>query len=171
MKKLSIPSPEKKQRPIKLVEVIGLEKAEEMLKSAAVHIVPEFETQKKAFEKLIPQLYVLRNKGCSIQQLTGLLNQCGFDLQPSTVRDYFREGVAKQLDICQERMNEHVVLMKKLRNQKEGAELSEITERFSAAMKQRKIQAASKIDAIFGALEPMAHTENKNEGLGPAKLF
>jgi hypothetical protein len=171
MKKLSIPSPGKNQRPIKLVAVTDLEKAEEMFKSAAVHIVPEFQTQKQAFEKLIPNLYVLRKKGCSIQQLTGLLKQFGFDLQPSTVRDYYRDGVAKQLDICQERMNEYVVLLKKLRKQKEGAELSEITERFSAAIKQRKIQAASKMDAIFGALEPMAHTENKNEGLGPAKLF
>ena len=140
--------------------------AEEVLKAAALLIVPEDQSQRQAFEKLMPQLYVLRNKGCSIQQLTALLTECGFKLQPSTVRDYFREALARQMNVCQERMNEQIVLLAEVRKETSGAEFSEITERVSVVMKQRKLQAASKVDALFGA--GVSLPQNKKEGLRPS---
>ena len=136
--------------PIKRVRAADFSAAEEVLKAATMLIEPDDQTQKQAFYKLMPHLYVLRNNGCSIQQLTGLLTQCGFDLQPSTVRDYFREALEKRLDICQETMNEQIALLAEVRKQTAGSEISDISERVSAAIKQRKSLAASKLDAVFG---------------------
>jgi len=66
-------------------------------------------TQKKAFEKLIPYLYVLRKKNCSWAQITDLLNEkCGFNLQSGTVRTYFGEMAKKHADICQSAMEKYI---------------------------------------------------------------
>jgi hypothetical protein len=160
------------QSPRVRVGAVDFSTAEEVLKAAALLIVPEDQSQRQAFEKLMPQLYVLRNKGCSIQQLTGLLTECGFKLQPSTVRDYFREALARQMNVCQERMNEQLILMAEVRKETAGAEFSEIAGRVSATMKQRKSQAASKVDALFGtgadAGAGAVLPQNKNEGLRPS---
>jgi len=40
---------------------------------------------------MLPELYVLRDKGCSFEQITTLLNRCGLKLQPSTVKNYYNE--------------------------------------------------------------------------------
>lgn len=66
-------------------------------------------TQKKAFEKLIPHLFVLRKKNCSWAQITELLNEkCGFNLQPGTVRTYFGEMAKKHAGICQIAMEKYI---------------------------------------------------------------
>lgn len=139
----------KRQGPLKRLPQTDFSTAEEVLKSAAIFIVPEDQTQRQAFEKLMPHLYVLRNKGCSILQLTDLLNQCGFSLQPSTVRDYYRDALAKRMDLCQERMNEQMILLAEIRKQTEGSDFSEIVDRVNESTRLKKMQAASKIDAIF----------------------
>ena len=54
---------------------------------------PDEQSQRKAFVTLMPYLYVLRNKGCSWLELAGLLNGCGFSLQPATVRTYYTSEI------------------------------------------------------------------------------
>lgn len=124
--------------------------AEEVLKAAAVLMVPEDQTQRQALEKLMPTLYVLKNIGFSFPQLAGLLSQCGFNLQPSSVRDYFREMLATRMDICQERMNEQMLLMAEVRKETKGADMSAIFGRVSAVMDKQRSAAGSKINAMLG---------------------
>ena len=45
--------------------------AEEILKAAAYMIVPDDQTQRAAIEKLMPLLYVLKNKGLSCGSVEG----------------------------------------------------------------------------------------------------
>jgi len=74
-------------------------------------------TQKKAFEILIPHLFVLRKKGCSWEQITKLLNdKCGFKLQAATVRTYFSEMARKHSGICQKAMTENILAGAKINN-------------------------------------------------------
>ena len=124
--------------------------AEEVLKAAALLIVPEDQTQRQALEKLMPHLYVLKNIGFSFAQIAGLLGQCGFNLQPSGVRDYFREMLATRMDLCQERMNEQMLLMAEIRKETKGADMSAIFGRVSAIMDKQRSAAGSKIDAMLG---------------------
>jgi hypothetical protein len=124
--------------------------AEEVLKTAALLIVPEDQKQRQAFEKLMPHLYVLRNKGCSWPQLTKLLGECGFNLQPSTVRAYFSEMLATRMDVCQGRMNEQIALLAAIRSETAGADVSAISGRVNAFMARLQQSAAPKLDAMFG---------------------
>jgi hypothetical protein len=124
--------------------------AEEVLKTAALLIVPEDQKQRQAFEKLLPHLYVLRNKGCSWTQLTKLLGECGFNLQPSTVRAYFSEMLAARMDVCQGRMNEQIALLAAVRSETAGVDVSAISGRVNAFMERLQQSAAPKLDAMFG---------------------
>lgn len=169
--------------PVKLqrVPATDMSAAEEVFKAAMVLIVPEDQTQRKAFESLLPYMYVLRNKGCSWAQLTNLLTECGFALQPSTVRTYYSEMLATRLDICQARMNEQISVFETIRKETSGAELSAIAGRVSAVMDEQRSMASAKIDALFGPTgkpSPPAHApvrataprqEPKNSGSDPGR--
>jgi len=67
----------------------GMSTAETVVKAAAAIIVPDVGSQRKAFRTLMPSLYVLRNKGCSWSHLAQLINGCGFNLAPASVRSYY----------------------------------------------------------------------------------
>lgn len=162
--------------------------AEEVLKAAACLMVPEDQTQHQALVRLMPYLYVLKNKGCNFSQLATLLVECGFTLQPSMVRDYYYTALATRMDMCQERMNEQILLMAEIRKENKGGDVSSITDRVTAIMEKQRSAAASKIDNLFGggsSATPVAQTsaagsneaakpllaENKNSGLRPAPAF
>ena len=87
-------------------------------------------TQKKAIEKLIPHLFVLRGKGCSWGQITNLLNgKCGFKLKESTVRVYFGQMARRHIDICRAALVDHHLT---------AAEVAE-QERLPAARKLQRV--------------------------------
>ena len=130
---------------------VDVESAEAVFRAAMLLLVPEDQTQRKAFEMLMPYLYALRNKGCSWAQLTKLLTDCGFNLQLSTVRSYFSEMLATRQDICQERMNEQILLLAEMRKETKGPDMKAIAGKVSVAMDRQRASDASKIDSIFGS--------------------
>lgn len=83
----------KRRNAIRRTVRIGMSTAGAVLKAATSLIVPGEQSQRKAFSTLMPQLYALRNKGCSWSRLANLLNSCGFDLQPASVRTYYTDEV------------------------------------------------------------------------------
>ena len=179
-------SPQNVRGAIKRIASIDMSTAEAVLKAAMTLIVPDDQSQRKAFMTLMPYLYVLRNKGCSWSQLTALITDCGFDLQPASVRTYYGEMLADRQDLCQERMNEQILLLAEVRKETKGAEVSSISERAIAIMEKQRSAAASKIDHLFGgsSATPVARTtvagsneaakpllaENKKTGLRPDPL-
>ncbi|WP_295748403.1 hypothetical protein [Undibacterium sp.] len=77
-------------------------------------------TQRKAFEKFIPHVFVLRKKGCSWNQITALLNDtCGFKLKFTTVRFYYGQMVRTQSDICQDAMAEYISKLNSIEKKQE----------------------------------------------------
>lgn len=103
--------------PANKISDVDFLKAENIFISAMSIVVPDDRSQRKAFESLMPYMYVLRNKGCSWAQLTKLLNDCGLKLQPATVRTYYSEMLSSRLDICQEQMNEQILIMAEVRKE------------------------------------------------------
>jgi DNA-binding transcriptional MerR regulator len=100
------------------------------------------------------ELYVLRNKGCSFSQIAKLLTDCGFNLQPSTVRVYYSEMLATRLDECQRRMNEQILLMSEVRKETQNIDASAIAGKMAAIMDNQRSLAATKIEKLFGVTEP-----------------
>jgi hypothetical protein len=121
-----------------------------VFKAAMLLLVPEDQTQRKAFERLMPYLYVLRNKGCSWPQLTKLLGDCKIHLQPSTVRAYYSEMIGTRMDICQNQMSEQILLLAEIRKETKGTDVSEISGRVSSMMNRQSSVASAKIDSMFG---------------------
>lgn len=87
------PSRRNRKGPLRRVPSAAMSAAEIALESATKLLVPDDQTQRKAFEALMPYLYKLRNKGCSWAQLTNLLGESGFALQSSTVRAYYSDSI------------------------------------------------------------------------------
>lgn len=142
--------------------------AEEVLKNAAHLMIPEDQTQRRAFEALMPWMYVLRNRGFSWAQLTSLLTECGFQLQPSTVRTYYSEMLASRLDICQARMNEQLALLEEIRQETRGAELPTIAGRVNSVLAEQRRRAESKVSALFGHLATAAPPLPSDQGGQPS---
>lgn len=133
---------------LRRVSAVDFASADETLRTAALLLVPEDQTQRQVFEKLMPNLYVLRNKGFSWAQLTKLLNECGLHLQPSTVRTYYSEMLAARMDICQARMNEQIAVMAAVRSETVGVDLSAISGRVQSFMQQQQQTALARMDAL-----------------------
>ncbi|AVA38282.1 MULTISPECIES: hypothetical protein [Cupriavidus] len=133
---------------LRRVSAVDYASADETLRTAALLLVPEDQTQRQVFEKLMPNLYVLRNKGFSWAQLTKLLNECGLHLQPSTVRTYYSEMLAARMDICQARMNEQIAVMAAVRSETVGVDLSAISGRVQSFMQQQQKTALARMDAL-----------------------
>ncbi len=147
---LTISRAKPKNTPLHRIPSSDFSTAEEVLKAAALLVEPDDQTQRRAFSKLMPHLYVLRSKGCSYRQLTVMLSQCGFRLQPSTVRDYFNEALATRMDICKAQLDDHLATVADFRSEK-NSDLSDIADRISAVKRQQKILTSSKLDDLFGA--------------------
>ena len=123
--------------------------ADGLLEAAALLMIPADQGQHAAFERLMPRLYILKEKGFSILQITELLNQSGFKLQPSTVRIYYNELLAKRMDQCQSLMSEQILLLAEIRKETQGASLETIRSRVEGVMAKQQAQVTSRIDSVL----------------------
>ena len=123
--------------------------ADGLLEAAALLMVPADQGQRAAFERLMPRLYILKEKGFSIFQITELLNQSGFKLQPSTVRIYYNELLAKRMDQCQSLMSEQILLLAEVRKETQGASLETMRSRVEDVMAKQRAQVTSRIDSVL----------------------
>lgn len=153
---------------LKRVSDVDFSEAKEIFKAAAFLTVPKDQTQHQAFLKLMPYLYVLKNQGCSFGQLTTLLTKCKFTLQPSTVKDYYNKALSSRMDICQERMNEQILLLAEVRKETKGAEVSLMSERVTAMLERQRSAAASKIDHLFGGSNAIPGAQTSTAGSNEA---
>jgi hypothetical protein len=129
---------------------LDIDASEAILKAAMALVVPDDLSRRKKFERLMPYIYVLRNKGCSWSQLTSLLIEAGLDLQMSTVKSYYFEMLEGKQDLCQQKMNEQLLLLAEIKEQTSRAEYSSIKERVISQMNQQRIETEDKVNAALG---------------------
>lgn len=140
--------------------------ADELLWKATVEVVPDDVQQRQVFEKLMPQLYVLRNKGCSFEQITKILTDAGFQLQTSTVRSYYNELLADRMELSQTRMNEQIALMSAVRKEIANAEKADVSGRIKAlseAETQRTLKRADALRSTSSENHPRVQTTSVSE--------
>lgn len=136
--------------------------AGEVLKAATRYLVPEDMTQRQAFKAYMPELYILRNKGCSFAQIASLLADCGFTLQPATVRMYYSEMLAERLDECQRRMNEQILLLAEVRKETNAVDVSTVSDKLAEINERQRKAAAEKIEKLFGVREDQVPSPTTN---------
>lgn len=143
-------TPRDRSGPLRRLPGADISTAEAIFEAAMLLLTPDDQTQRKAFEALMPYMYVLRNKGCSWAQLTKLLTDAGFVLQPSTVRSYFGEMLATRQDICQDKMTKQILLMAEIRKDTEQTSRASISKKLEQIMASQAPTTSAKIDSIFG---------------------
>ncbi|AVA38281.1 MULTISPECIES: hypothetical protein [Cupriavidus] len=75
---------------------VGL--AESELAAMCQVIEPDQITQRQALKRLMPSLRVLRERGCSWEQIAKLLAKCQITLKPHTVRSYYADMSKESAD-------------------------------------------------------------------------
>ena len=145
--------------------------AEGLFDAAALLMKPENLKQRKAFEQLMPRIYVLVERGFSMLQITKLLNEAGFKYQPSTVKVYYNELLASRMDICQQRMTEQIVLMAEIRKETVNVGgASEIVSRVQAMLDKQRASVTSKIDSVMGPVaKPGSVASTPPSAIAPSK--
>lgn len=113
---------------------------------AILFVEPEEITQRKIFESLMPYVYILRNKGCSWNQITKLVVASGLNLQPSTIKGYYSKMLATRQDICQERMNEQRLVIAEIRKQSNMSGPSSVSAKVALAMQKRNSTELAALD-------------------------
>lgn len=124
--------------------------AQEFLQQASLVVVPEDQTQRQAFGQLMPQIYVLRSKGCSFRQLATLLVQCGLKLQPDTVRRYYGEMLADRMAACERQMGAQIEILAAVKRETQGIDLKSIAGMVDQTISQRKADASAKLASMMG---------------------
>ena len=144
--------------------------AQEFLQQAVLVVVPEDQTQRQAFSQLMPQIFVLRRKGCSFRQLATLLAQCGLKLQPDTVRRYYAEMLAERMDACEKQMNTQIEILAAVKRETQGIDLKAIAGMVDQTMAQRKADASAKLALMVGAGNQPVPTPVVNTYGAPAPM-
>lgn len=139
--------------PLKRIDAVDATTAEEVFKAAILFIVPKDRSNRKMFASLMSYMYVLRNDGCTWEQITKLLADCNINLQVSTVRTYYSEMLADRQDECQRRLNEQILMLREVRKVTEGADATfeSVAGMATAIYDRHKRQALPTIDKLFGA--------------------
>jgi hypothetical protein len=123
-----------KSGPLHRLSGFDFSTAETALQAAALQLAPDKQTQHQAFLKLIPYLYVLKEKGYTFTQLTKLLFELGFKLQTSTVKNYYYNALPMHMANCQLQMNENLSLLQNVRKETWGTDMAAISDQVAAIM-------------------------------------
>ena len=129
--------------PLKRMSATNAAAIKDSLALAMLTIEPEDRTQRQLFAALMPELYVLRMNGCGFGQLTALLNQCGFALQPSTVRTYYHEMLASKMAACEGRMDDQLAILKKVEQATRNDDIAALAARAIETREKQKARATA----------------------------
>ncbi len=132
------------------IQEVNALNAREVLLVAFHSLEPADRTQRKAFSALMPEIYMLRHQGFSFPQIASLLGQCGFRLQPSSVRNYFHELLADRQDECVRRMDEQMLVLSEIKKETKGTDLSNLAGHAAAIIARQRDKAGSKVAEVFG---------------------
>lgn len=140
------------ERTGQLHRIQGVDSADarEVLVLAYHAMEPGDQTQRQAFSALMPELYMLRRKGFTFQQITALMVECGFRLQVSTVRNYFSEMLHDRQEECVRRFDEQMVVLAEIHKVTKGAEVSSIAGKVAAITARQQGRTNTRVEAVFG---------------------
>jgi hypothetical protein len=127
-----------------------------ILDAAAIYGNPAELSQRRKFQALMPEIYTLRNQGFTFVQITQFLAECKLHYQASTVRTYYSEMLAANADLCQQRMNEQILLMAEVRTTTHSVDRALVADQLNAIAVTRTGDAVERIERLFGVSQALA---------------
>jgi len=135
-------------------KVPGTDKAvmREVFRLAALSMEPAERSQRQTVRDLMPEIFMMKKAGYSFQQVATLMNENGFDLQPSTLRSYFGIFMQEHQDNFVNEMADQVLILEEMKKETRGTEISQIARKAAAIRAKQKENAAATADAVLGGL-------------------
>jgi hypothetical protein len=130
-----------------------IEVAREYIAIAHLALAPAELSQRQAFKALLPDIYMLRNKGYSFIQIVKLLSECcSFTIQPSTARGYFNEMLVGREDECLRRLNESIMVLAEQQRAAKDGSMSSLASKVAAVREaeRRRSDATARVDKALG---------------------
>ncbi len=128
-----------------------IEVAREYIAIAHLALAPAELSQRQAFKSLLPDIYMLRNKGYSFIQIVKLLSECcGFTIQPSTARGYFNEMLVGREDECLRRLNESIMVLAEQQKAAKDGSMSSLASKVAAVRDAERRRSEARVDKALG---------------------
>jgi hypothetical protein len=121
-----------------------------VLETAALLAAPDKQTQRQAFEKLVPLVFVLLDTGCSWTQIATYFAACGFNLKSSSMRTYFNKMYPSRQAICQQYLKEQKLLLAEVRKSTQGTAVEGMHARVAAILEKQRADAVGKAKEAAG---------------------
>ena len=140
---------------VQIEDIDGIRQAFQM---AYLTQEPSERSQRQTVKALLPEIYMLRNKGYAFKDIAAFMNSSikNFQLQPSTIRIYFTEMLLGRTDECIARLNDQMIILSEVGKLTKGAEISMIAAKAAAIMEKRRAISSKKIDAVYGLQDDSA---------------
>ena len=154
----------------KRVQIEDLDGIREVFQMAYLTQEPSERSQRQTVKALLPEIYMLRNKGYSFSQITDFMNSSikKFQLQTSTVRSYFTEMLVGRVDECIARMNEQMLMLSEVNKINKGAENSRIAAKAASILERQRSLANKKVDEVFGSQKTISDDGHEKHALAAA---
>jgi hypothetical protein len=65
--------------------------ARQAFRIGAATLIPDKQSQRKAFQSIFHDVDIMRKKGLSFEQIQLVMEQCGFTLKLRTIKNYYSE--------------------------------------------------------------------------------
>ena len=136
----------------KRVQISDLDGIRQVFQMAYLTLEPSERSQRQTIKALIPEIYMLRDKGYSFADITKLMNSSikNFQLQTSTVRIYFTEMLVGRVDVCISRMNEQMQMLSEVKKINSSSENARIAASAATILERRHGEGSKKVDEVFG---------------------
>ena len=136
----------------KRVQIEDIDGIRQVFQMAYLTQEPSERSQRQTVKALLPEIYMLRNKGYSFKQITTFMNSSikDFQLQTSTVRSYFTEMLVGRVDECIARLNEQMIVLSEVDKINKGSEISLIAAKAAAIREKQRSISSKKVEVVFG---------------------
>ncbi len=136
----------------KRVQIEDIDGIRQVFQMAYLTQEPSERSQRQTVKALLPEIYMLRDKGYSFKDIATFMNSSikNFQLQPSTVRIYFTEMLVGRVDVCVARLKDQMIVLSDVGKINKGSEISMIAAKAAAIMERQRSISSKKVDAVYG---------------------
>lgn len=131
------------------VDGISIDEGRELLRRVHLTVTPNSLSLRKTIKELIPEIYLLHSQGFDFAQIAGFLGQINIKIQVGTLKTYYHEFIAEKMALCNERMNEQLLILNEIKKETTGHDAKVISKEVSPSVVQQNTSIRNRVDRIL----------------------
>lgn len=137
---------------------ISLEEAKDLLRRVQFTVTPNNLSLRRTIKDLIPDIYLLHSLGFDFSQLAEFLGDCNIKIQVGTLKTYYYESITEKMELCNERMNEQLLILNEIKKVTKNAEVLTQSKELEAQAK-RSGSIKNQVDHILAKQQKIEETK------------